>query len=332
MENAKNKDYAISLIRLIATGFIVSCHMMQFRDSVFAWWFNVGVQIFLCMSGFLYGTKGRIENGPKFVLKQWGKILLDYYIVVIPAFIVYCIFARENVSLLKAKEVLLTYGYLYGGEHLWFIPYILVCYGVTPFLSYLFNRGEGKKNGWVMALTLILTAGIFESVGSYFNAAWIICFVVGFLLGHAWKFDRKAYVRGCIIVIISAVALNTFQIRQDYIPSAYIFLPEPLGSHYYRIQNYAHVALGVSLFVTLKALFSLLLRKGTPKFLRKLGDVSDNLSYDIYLVHQFFILGPFTLMELTGSLAVNILVIVIIAITLAVLVHFISGKLKKLFV
>lgn len=43
----KNKDYSVSLIRLVATVMIVTCHMMQYEDFVLAWWLNAGVQVFL---------------------------------------------------------------------------------------------------------------------------------------------------------------------------------------------------------------------------------------------------------------------------------------------
>lgn len=56
----KKRDYAISIIRVISTGFIVICHMMKFYNCELAWWFNVGVQIFLCMSGWLYAQNNLI--------------------------------------------------------------------------------------------------------------------------------------------------------------------------------------------------------------------------------------------------------------------------------
>ena len=55
------KNYAISLLRFIAMIFIVICHFFQYYNLELAWWFNVGVQIFLCISGFLYGNK-KITN------------------------------------------------------------------------------------------------------------------------------------------------------------------------------------------------------------------------------------------------------------------------------
>ena len=76
------KDLSISLARLVATVFIIVCHFMQYYGLLLAWWFNVGVQIFLCMSGFLYGGRD-IKNPIAFYKKQIPKILIDYYIVIL---------------------------------------------------------------------------------------------------------------------------------------------------------------------------------------------------------------------------------------------------------
>lgn len=64
--NKINKDYSISYFRFIAMCFIVLCHIMQrdvFSTSIaganikWAFWFNIGVQMFLFLSGYLYGKK-----------------------------------------------------------------------------------------------------------------------------------------------------------------------------------------------------------------------------------------------------------------------------------
>ena len=74
MKMETKHDCAISLTRFVATCFIIICHMMQYWDMELAWWFNVGVQIFLCMSGFLYGRKGVIQDDLKFYKKNIAKI------------------------------------------------------------------------------------------------------------------------------------------------------------------------------------------------------------------------------------------------------------------
>ena len=88
-------DYSISLIRLIATFFIITCHIMQYLDVEPAWWFNVGVQIFLCISGFLYGKRDKISDDLTFYKKNIIKILVDYYVVIIPVILLFMVFIPE---------------------------------------------------------------------------------------------------------------------------------------------------------------------------------------------------------------------------------------------
>ena len=76
IQQVRERDYSSSLIRLISTIFIVTCHIMQYNNFVLAWWFNVGVQIFLCMSGFLYGQK-IIDNQIGFYKKNIFKYTIS---------------------------------------------------------------------------------------------------------------------------------------------------------------------------------------------------------------------------------------------------------------
>lgn len=121
-------DYSISLIRLVATFLIITCHIMQYLALELAWWFNVGVQIFLCMSGFLYGKKDKISDELVFFKNNIIKILVDYYVVIIPIILLFMLFVPEQLSIITTIKVLLTYGTLNDGGHLWYIPYCLFCY------------------------------------------------------------------------------------------------------------------------------------------------------------------------------------------------------------
>lgn len=42
------RDIKISFIRMIAMFSIILCHFFQYYHLELAWWFNVGVQVFLC--------------------------------------------------------------------------------------------------------------------------------------------------------------------------------------------------------------------------------------------------------------------------------------------
>lgn len=115
MAGKEGKNYSISFIRLIALLMIISCHIMQYLGMELAFWFNVGVQVFLSISGYLYGQKkaGTIRD---FYIRRFRKILIPYYILIIPALILFFIFAPAEISVNKAIKVLILNETLRGGR------------------------------------------------------------------------------------------------------------------------------------------------------------------------------------------------------------------------
>lgn len=326
MKVKSNYDYSLSLIRFIATAFIVTCHITWYLDNELAWWFNVGVQIFLCMSGFLYGNRAKISDDLTFLKNNIIKILVDYYVVVISVMLLFAVFAPEEVSLTTAVKVLLTYGTLNGGGHLWYISYCLLCYFITPFL---FRCFESSKH-IVIAFSVIgiLAVVITEAFVDYFNAAWIFCYILGFFLGHILHRKKdKLFRAASFLIVAAAVILNTVQILQNYVLKSE--LTGIVALLYGRFCDYAHVFLGVSLFIILRAAFLRVFKKGYPDFIQKLCRCSDKYSYDVYLVHQFVIFGPFSLMKCTGILAVNVVLVIVTIVACAVVVNFVSGLIKN---
>lgn len=77
--NGGGQNPRISFVRMIAMCMILLCHVFQEYGNELAWWFNVGVQIFLVISGFLYGGK-RFEQPLPILKKQFVKITLPYYV------------------------------------------------------------------------------------------------------------------------------------------------------------------------------------------------------------------------------------------------------------
>lgn len=51
------KNINISVIRLISLLMIITCHIFQGLDNELAFWFNLGVQIFFFISGYLMVIK-----------------------------------------------------------------------------------------------------------------------------------------------------------------------------------------------------------------------------------------------------------------------------------
>ena len=96
----------------------------------------------------------------------------------------------------------------------------------------------------------------------------------------------------CILALIE----NGIQIIFDYVRQ--LGFSGSIGKAYSYFCNYNHVCLGVFLFLLMKTVFD---KMPIVNHSRTIGflNISDKYSYEAYLVHQFLILGPMSLMTIT---------------------------------
>ena len=348
------KENSISQIRLIAMIMIITCHIFQQMNNELAWWFNVGVQIFFTMSGFLYGRK-IIGNPWKWIKHNFYKILLDYYIYIILIILIYFIFAKDliNFDLILANVFCVT-GFrqgIAGIEHLWYITYILICYLITPLLQSFYEQLKDKSEitFWVTLLLVVVIGEIYQAYGlinTYIPR--ITCYIFGYFIAKRYSNnsdeskneqirDEKCYNKLTLssltlILIIITLIMNIFKIYVKYI--GHIELTGFISKFINLIFDYTHSLLGITLFFTMYWLFSKILSNKSEK--KGILYYSDKYSYDVYIVHQIYILGVFSLISLTEYLSLNILIIAILIIISAVLLHitvkgisFIFSKISK---
>ena len=307
----KNRDWSISRIRFCSMLFIITCHFMQYFNCELAWWFNVGVQVFLCISGYLYGSKDHI-NTMSFLKKNYIKILVGFYIVSVSFSIIHFFFLK-TITIKDFIKILLLGKTLNGGAHLWFIPTILCCYFLTPFLNCYFGRSSSKKLFLKLAFLLFLTLFLFKIIIPFFNPAWISCYLLGFYFARIRLIDIQCYKNMSVLVIFGALVSNTMQVIYQYI------LNKTLPTTFC---DYSHMLLGVGLFVIFRKVFN----KAKEN---RILDFSDKYSYSIFLVHQFLILGPLSLMKLTQYTVMNILIIIIFILALGILLKMITVIAEK---
>lgn len=328
------KDYSISLARFIAMCFIILCHIMQ-RDDFstqllgakieWAWWFNVGVQIFLFISGYLYGKKD--INVVEFYKKVFKKILIDYYI-----FIIVIIFARNFLSeaTLNNKQILgllIVRDTITGLGHLWFVKTILFCYLITPILSEIIRHID-KKNSVVFALYSVLLLILLQIVimihFTAFIAPWIVCYAIGMIYSRIENKRGKTDLIFKIIAGALAILMVGVQFKIDYFSD--IKIPVLMEKTYLMFCRYGHVFLGISILFIIRALYNKFAKSRTKHVFL---DLSDKYSYDIYLVHQIFLLGPFACVEYINNRLIAIPVaMILIAISAFILRQFSNGIAK----
>ena len=302
------RNSTISLIRMLSMLMIISCHIMQYYNLELAWWFNVGVQIFLCISGFLYGQKN-IDNVTDFYNKRLKKILIPYYLVFIPFGVIEFIFARDVFSIKNFALGMVLCSRIKGAEHLWFIPTIIMCYLITPLLQGYRNKCvEGKRTIVVFAVLGVIITSVLIQGFTTFNPAWICCYVIGYALGMN---ENGKYISEKVLMVITGIIAgvgNALQIYCDYNTNIDF-------SGFGIIINYNHVMLGVFIFLLLKTIFE----KVDLNKIGKLLKLSDAYSFEVYLVHQLLILGPFSLLALTRFYSVNIFIMLVGVFILALL-------------
>lgn len=322
----QKRDLSISFVRMLAMMFIVICHVMQYYDMELAWWFNVGVQIFLCISGYLYGRK-RILDILVFYRKNFVKILIDYEIVVFAAVAATVLFTDTVITVEEIAGAVLTVSTIAGGAHLWFIPTILMCYLLTPLYERIFSRAEQSHKLLVPAAVLLFVMNelVFRQMFSYFNAAWINCYLIGFALRRFQQY-RFWYTGSAWLLTLTGAVCISIQASVRYLQL--ITLTDAWRPFYYPMCDYGHVFLGVALFCSGRVLLRPFCN---INLIQRILRLSDRYSYQIYLTHHFFILGPLSLMALTANSYVNVVLILLLTVLTAVLLQKISAKISAVF-
>lgn len=322
----QKRDLSISFVRMLAMMFIVICHVMQYYDVELAWWFNVGVQIFLCISGYLYGRK-RILDILVFYRKNFVKILIDYEIVVFAAVAATVLFTDTVITVEEIAGAVLTVSTIAGGAHLWFIPTILMCYLLTPLYERIFSRAEQSHKLLVPAAVLLFVMNelVFRQMFSYFNAAWVNCYLIGFALRRFQQY-RFWYTGSAWLLTLTGAVCISIQASVRYLQL--ITLTDAWRPFYYPMCDYGHVFLGVALFCSGRVLLRPFCN---INLIQRILRLSDRYSYQIYLTHHFFILGPLSLMALTANSYVNVVLILLLTVLTAVLLQKTSAKISAVF-
>lgn len=289
---------------------IICCHLMQYYDCKLMYLFNIGVQVFFIISGFLYA--GRTED---FTIGKLGnmfkKILIPYWIFVIPVLVLYAF--TQPLSIRDVVGCLFAIRPLNGIEHLWFIPYILFCYLLLPYLYKLKHTPMG--GGKILIITLIynITAILLPS---HFDPSCISCFVVGYFYKDVAAWISR---HNCITIVVSLLS------NAMYFYSAFRYR-DVLDAEFLRyFGGYTHLLLGFILFhygiIVLKRYI----------MIREYGRVlalSDKYSYPIYIGHQLFILSPFALMSITPYTLLNIFVTLLSIVICGFLITKVSGVIS----
>lgn len=331
----QNRDYSISCARLIAMVFIVSCHMMQKDDFAsdihgahigWAFWFNVGVQMFLFISGYLYGKKNRIDT-VEFYKKSFPKLLIDYYVFV---FIILIAIHFSPLWDTDSNGIigLLTFSSTIPGlGHLWFVPTILFCYLLSPILSEVLNAIDKRSNirFWMEAILLLLIIHVvIKRFFGFFNPAWINCFVIGMIYSRIEQKGKRSKRAFACLTVVLCLLIIPLQFRIDYWPHEE--LPSFFANRYIYFQNYGHVFLGIALVLLIRFIYHRI-RYSSEK--HHILDWSDKYSYDVYLVHHVFVQSAFACVGFIDNRLIALPLAIILTVLFSMLINWIAKIVRR---
>ena len=320
---SKNRNYGLSIVRLLAMVMIVVCHILQSQSNNLCFYFNVGVYLFLFLSGFLYGGK-KISDIITFFKKQGLKLYVPYLLTLI-VIIIADISTGSTFSIKDMlSSVLCLQWYKFtipNCGHLWYVSCIIFCYALIPLLQFMGEalNTASKAYKWLAIVAVVVLMQLLYSFGAMpQEASKISCFVVAYFVA-CWRLYDVKFVRGGVLLPALFVCILIYfgiYVLEDI----YAFTAPTIIMSYYKM------FLGAMFVLSFNCL-----NVAPKKCCCKLLGWSDKYSYGIYLFHHIFILGSLSVMSLTSLKSVNIVVAICFAIIAGCCVTQLSSIVSRLF-
>lgn len=298
-------------LRVVSMASILLCHITQTHASPYVVMtsqiFNVGVNIFIIISGFLFGLLGVRRPYTKWYTKRLRRIFIPYWIFLLAHWLIRSLSGLRSSVLQWGMSAIGMQFFLFyprGAEHTWFITAILLCYLIAPLLAEAVRRIP-RRYHLHLALTILAGSPMLTFLP---QAPVLLCtafFALAFLLGahweevHLWK--RTAPIA---IAVICCAFLLRFMAR--------VFID---GHFFYSsiICPYTHY---IAAFGTL-FFFAKVFDRIPPKWVRTLSD----LSFEIYLYHFMFLFPPLSMLTVTPNWITGIITALIATLLVSIAAH-----------
>lgn len=304
-------NWNISAVRMFAMCCIVVCHIFQFYKNDLMSWFNLGVEVFFVISGYLYGDR-QINHPGKFIYKNWLKILLPCELFLVVAVLCYYMVGYGFKSWYDGVACFTLIKNPLGLGHLWFVNQILICYALIPLLAYIRDKisRRGKcKYIFVVFFIMLGCVGMSRVSNTFVRFNCLVVFMAGYYFRDFNKRfgDNVPYLEYFIVFLGSCA----------FLLSAFVSVPTFLDI-------YLRGLIGIGFFVAILKFG----RFGASSILK----TADKYSYSIYLVHHIFILGPLSLLSnniMEGFAVIKICVALVVILSASVMFNYFSSLVLR---
>ena len=288
------RDSRLDAIRAVAMLLIVVAHYVQILGSwSIASWLNIGVQLFFILTAWLFC--GRTFDTRKeiicFYRKRYVRIMAPIWVYLL--MVCGVLFAVHQpppptavVMYLVGLAAFSSYGIL-GLGHFWYNTAILLCYGIIPLMDRILQKFEYRflRIGTVATLSLMMIV-LFSKCSFLAFGIDVAFFIVLYCVLKRKEIDKFAK-RLAQESIVPALLLTLARIMVDAIQPSFI---TRYVDAYEGIVTVSKCMLAVFLFAFF---YNALDGKHIPAIFSKIAQVS----YEVYIAHQFILLVVNRLLE-----------------------------------
>lgn len=285
---AKEKINFCTYIRVVAMIMILLCHIVQQHSCIYvqmtSQFFNIGVQIFFILSGFLMGTQKEITNVYQWYKKRVSRIYIPWILFVCVLTIVHW---ERGIYHWNKDWVLLFLGLqgtevgIEGAGQTWFITELLLCYLITPILTKYKHTTLFKSSVFFLIfLPLILLIDKLHNYSTWVFA--LIAYISSFYIGYKY---RESWICRCRIPWALSGACGAIIARilfREYMDGTILYESIIVG--------YTQIIIAICIIYSIAA-FCLNLKPG------KISTYLSNISFEVYLYHYMLCAGPICLYQ-----------------------------------
>lgn len=299
-----SESITIQIIRVTAMLSIVACHLFQaYGVYQFSSIFNVGVQVFIVISGLLYGHK-TITSWSVWSIQRAIKLYVP--MVLLLSGYLLCLY---TVSLITIKDINWGGGVIAhvlnlqglrrvigcenlsinGMQHLWFMTAIMFSYLSTPLLQrFRFNA----QTILTLISVIFIVLFVFLPMNIIWGLEWIVLYSLGYMFVNV---NSESYKRKFISVLIFLTCVSVVLLEDSS-------LKDNLDLKNRIFHDLLGLTIPMSLIVVLPKL---------PLKESKVLSFMDKHSFFIYLVHFPFMIGPISLAHVTNNIILNVVVMLL---------------------
>lgn len=324
-QGEKSIPYA-EWLRATATIMILFCHFCSQKEGAIftaaGQVLNIGVPLFFILSGYLFGRKGVHAPYNKWFLRRLQRLWIPYWLFVAVLATVYLI---KGYSIFTLDWLLLLFGLqgsnvgVWGAEQTWFISPLLICYGLTPLISLAAKKLPKNNIPYFLICVCLFPVLLLvmrpAAIGTLL--APVCLYTVAYFVGNRALTVKLSNSGACFAAFVVVLSFGVRFILRIFFD----------GTIFYSgiVATYTHYLAAFAIFYLFAWFFQERKPAGIISFISK-------ISFEIYLYHYMFTVGPISLFSATPFWGINCILVICATFLIATAMQYVGKILnKKLF-